>query len=118
MDNVSFDIANNTKNYLFKFTLNCFEAAYATIGLVNQDFTDDEFMIDLCDHANPNSTIAIFHDISNSKLLMSVDGSEFQEEICDDRLGTEKFQVQIQLYGDETDGFKIVNPSNNFKNDE
>jgi hypothetical protein len=52
---------------MVKIALNCFEAAEATIGLINEGITDD-FEIDLCEHANPNSTICLFHDVKNSRL--------------------------------------------------
>lgn len=84
---VSFNVQNRTKDYQVKIALNCFEAAYVTIGLVNEEITDD-FEIDLCEQANPNSTIALFHDVSNSKLCISVDGSEFQTEYEDERLSS------------------------------
>jgi len=69
-------VQSKAASYCVQITLNCFEAAYATIGLVNEDITDD-FEIDLCEQANPNSTISLFHDVTNSKLLISVDGSDF-----------------------------------------
>ena len=94
---------------MVQFKLNCLEAAYVSIYLTNDEIEDD-FEIDLCVQANPNSTISLFHDVSNSKLCFSVDGSEFHTEYEDERLGTEKFKVCIKLYGDETDGFKLINP--------
>jgi hypothetical protein len=94
---------------MVQFKLNCLEAAYVSIYLTNDEIEDD-FEIDLCEQANPNSTISLFHDVSNSKLCFSVDGSEFHTEYEDERLGTEKFKVCIKLYGDETDGFKLINP--------
>lgn len=94
---------------MVKISLSCFEAAYVTIGLVNEDIKDD-FVIDLCEQANPTSIIALFHDRQNAKLSISVDGSDFHSEYEDERLGTEKFKLSIEVYGDETDGFKIINP--------
>ena len=74
MPEVSFPIKTSEQNYFIKIALNCFEAAYATIALTNDDIKDD-FLINLCDTANPNSIIALYHDKQNGKIYLSVDGS-------------------------------------------
>ena len=50
--------------------------------------------------------------------MISVDDSEFHTEYEDERLGTETFKICIQLYGDETDGFKLINPPKCQNNDD
>ena len=87
---VTFNVKSKVNDYMVKIALNCFEAAYATIALINEDITDD-FEVDLCEQANPNSTICLFHDVTNSRIMISVDDAEFETMIEDERLGTEKF---------------------------
>lgn len=45
---VCFGIKTLEPSYVIKIGLNCFEAAYATITLTNEDIQDD-FEIDLCE---------------------------------------------------------------------
>ena len=79
---------------MVKISLNCFEAAYVTIGLTNDDVEDD-FEIDLSEVANSNSTISLYHDVKNSRLQLRVDDEDFTTEFEDERLGSQKFKVCI-----------------------
>ena len=79
---------------MIKIKLNCLEGAYISIGLTNEEVSDD-FEIELYEKAANNATVSLFHDVSNSKLKIFVEGfmgsKEWETMYEDERLGSQMF---------------------------